>query len=124
MKTLGLCLCVLGLVFITGCESHLKYGENLRKITINSDPEGALVYQINPVTGERIFLGTTPLKEQTVLVPVHLLSLDRATSEYAARSRLEMVQVAIEKEGYKPYASNLATSKEETVKHTVTLERE
>jgi hypothetical protein len=123
MKTVGICVCVIGLAFAAGCGSQLRYGQEMRKITIDSEPEGALVYQVNPVGNERIFLGTTPLKEQTVLVPVRLESLGRATSEYAAKSQLQMVQVVIEKDGYKTFVSNLATVKDETMKHPVTLER-
>jgi hypothetical protein len=123
MKTAGICMCVIGLVLAAGCESQLKYGQDLRKITIESEPEGALIYQVSPVGDERIFLGTTPLKEQTVLVPVRLESLGKMTSDYAAKSQLEMVQVVIEKDGYKTFVSNLATAKDETIKHPITLER-
>jgi len=123
MKKTGFLACVLGLVLAAGCESHLSYKQELRKITIESEPEGALVYQVNPVGAERIFLGTTPLKEQTVLVPVKLWSLDRATSENAAKSQLDMVHVVIEKEGFVPFVSNLATMEDETMRHDITLER-
>ena len=123
MKVACVCATLMALFMVTGCESELRYTRQLRKVTIETEPEGALVYQINPVTDERIFLGTTPLKEQTVFVPVDIASLGPQTSEYAARSQLEMVQVVVEKEGYKTFMSNLATKRAETARHRIYLER-
>ena len=123
MKTAGICICVLGVLIGAGCESQLRYAREARKITIESEPAGALVYQVNPVAeDERIFLGTTPLEQQTVLVPIRVESLGKTTSKYAAESQVGMIRVVIEKDGYAPFTSNLATKKEETMRHTVTLE--
>jgi hypothetical protein len=123
MKTAGIWMCVLGALFVSGCGSELQYGQEQRKITIESEPQGGLVYQINPVADkERIFLGTTPLVEQTVLVPVRVSGLGN-TSKYAAESQVEMVRIIIEKEGYVTFVSNLATKSDETMRHDVTLER-
>lgn len=123
MKTAAVLACVIAALLASGCTSTLRYAQEVRKITIESDPEGALVYQINPVNeNERIFLGTTPLKEQTVLVPTRLQDLGEM-SNYAAKSQLQMVHVIIEKEGYTTFQSNLATMKDETMRHNVTLER-
>jgi hypothetical protein len=123
MKTATVCACVIAALLASGCTSTLRYSQEVRKITIESDPEGAWVYQINPVNeSERIFLGTTPLKEQTVLVPTRLQDLGEK-SIYAAKSQLQMVRVTIEKDGYKPFESSLATMKDETMRHDVTLER-
>lgn len=122
MRTAVVCLCLTAALF-AGCTSSLRYAQQLRKITIESDPEGAVVYQINPVNeNERIFLGTTPLKDQTVLVPVRLEDLG-ALSTYAAKSQLEMVHVIVEKDGYRPFETNLATMKDEVMRHDLTLER-
>ncbi len=124
MKTVGICMCLIGLVFASGCASQLRYGQEMRKITIDSEPEGALVYQVNPESNDRIFLGTTPLRDQTVLVPVRIYTLGQSTSEYAARTQLGMVQVVIEKDGFRTFVSNLATAKDETIRHDVTMERQ
>jgi hypothetical protein len=115
--------CIALVLAVGGCNSQLRYAQQLRKITINSDPQGALVYQVNPVNeNEKIFLGTTPLKEQTVLVPTRVEDLGTMSS-YAAKSSLDMVRVVIEKEGCVPFVSNLATMKDETMRHDVTLEK-
>jgi hypothetical protein len=122
MKTFALWMCVGAVLLASGCTSSLKYSQQLRKVTITSDPEGALVYQLNPSNeSERIFLGTTPLKEQTVLVPTKVDDYG-TTSSYAAKSQLEMVRVVLEKDGYKPFNSNLSTAKDETMRHDCTLE--
>jgi hypothetical protein len=123
MKTAFVWMCVIAALLVSGCSSKLQYAQEVRKITIDSEPEGGLVYQINPVAdNERIFLGTTPLKEQTVLVPVRVED-SGGTSSYYAKSQLDMVRVIIEKDGYKTFVSNLATTKDETMRHDVTLER-
>jgi hypothetical protein len=124
MKTAGIWMCVFGALLVGGCGSSLQYAQEQRKITIESEPEGGLVYQINPIAeNEKIFLGTTPLVEQTVLVPVKVDGLGN-TSKYAAESQVEMVRVIIEKNGYVTFISNLATKKDETMRHDVTLERQ
>jgi hypothetical protein len=123
MKTATVCACIIAALLVSGCASTLQFARDTRKITIESDPEGALVYQLNPVNeSERIFLGTTPLKEQTVQVPTRVKDLG-AMSSYAAESQLQMVHVMIEKDGYRTFESNLSTMKDETVRHDVTLER-
>jgi hypothetical protein len=122
MKT-AVWICVAAMLLVAGCASKLEFKQETRKITIDSDPEGALVYQINPVNeNERIFLGTTPLKAQTVLVPTRVEDLG-TTSRYAADSQLEMIRVVVEKEGYKTFISNLSTAKDETLRHDLTLEK-
>ncbi|HSV26523.1 MAG TPA: hypothetical protein VLH60_01410, partial [Sedimentisphaerales bacterium] len=80
MKAACVCACLMALFMATGCGSELRYTRQIRRITIETEPEGALIYQINPVTEERIFLGTTPLREQTVFVPVGIASLGTQTS--------------------------------------------
>lgn len=124
MKTAAIWACIITMLFACGCTSTLRYHQETRKVTIDSDPEGALVYQINPVNGtEKIFLGTTPLKEQTVLVPTRVEDLG-TSSKYAADVQLDMAWVVIEKEGYKPLSTHLATDKEEVKRYDLNLERQ
>jgi hypothetical protein len=123
MKTAAIWACVITVLFACGCTSTLRYHQETRKVTIDSEPQGALVYQINPVNeNEKIFLGTTPLKEQTVLVPTRVEDLG-TTSKYAADVQLGMAWVVIEKDGYKPFVTHLATDKEDTKRYDLTLER-
>ena len=124
MKNAGICMIALAAILATGCNSQLNYSQEMRKITIESAPPGALVYQMHPVTDEKIFLGTTPLEKQTVLVPTGVTSLGRNTSRYAAQSQIGMVRVVIEKDGYVPFVSNLATDREDILRHDVVLERQ
>ncbi len=122
MRKTILILCLSAVTLVLGCRSGPEYHISRRKISIDTNPSGAKVYQVGPLSGEELFLGTTPLREQSVAV---LESVEGGASERGVESiisQLEMVRVRIKRDGFKKYESSLWTLDDETVKHTVNLE--
>src|SRR5687768_10613535 len=67
----GAVVAVLLLVVSSGCankQQKVNYDIEMRKISLDTQPSGAKVYQLGTMDGSRTFLGTTPIKEQTVAV--------------------------------------------------------
>ena len=128
VRTCAACgFAVLLLVVFSGCankQQKLKYDIEMRKISLDTQPSGAKVYQIGAMDGSRTFLGTTPIKEQTVAVTTgaHFKRISPAQMQSIASS-VEMVRVAVEKTGYETYQGNLSTQRGGKVAdHTITLE--
>jgi hypothetical protein len=118
-------LIVLSLAsFSTACASHHgEYRFDQRHTTIETDPPGARVYQIAPVSDKFIDLGTTPIRDQPVMVLLGATNVDdpatRLPELYAQHG---IVRVRIEKPGYVTYIGNLTTGEKETIPHKITLE--
>jgi hypothetical protein len=118
---------VLLLLVSSGCASHqqkLKYDVEMRKISVDTQPTGAKVYQIGSMDGSRTFLGTTPIKAQSVVVTTGA-SFKRISPAQMQNivSHVEMVQIVVEKPGYQTYQGNLSTKREGKVAdHTIKLE--
>jgi len=121
MQKTVLILCLSAVTLLVGCHSGPEYRFARRKISIDTEPAGARVYQIGPLTGQSLFLGTTPLRQQSVAVLTYVNKTSQRGVEKIT-SQMEMARVRIEKEGFKDYESNLWTSEKETVKHLINLE--
>ena len=62
---------ICAMVLVSGCtmfNSPSKYQIDQRTISIDSEPSGANVYLVNPITDKETLLGTTPLTRQPVPV--------------------------------------------------------
>jgi hypothetical protein len=118
---------VLALATIAGCSSNqrmrMNYKFDIRKVTIETEPAGAVVTQVGAMDGARTVLGTTPIREQSVAVTTGAKFKGISPGE-AQRiiSQLEMVHVRIEKPGYQPYEGNLATERGKVKAHSIKLE--
>lgn len=114
-------LCLSAVALLVGCQSGgAEYAIAQRKVSVETNPTGARLYQIVPLSKHPRLLGTTPLYDQPVDV---LVSTAKADSEnpFIAR-QLEKVRIRIVKEGFREYESDLSTSENQTAKHTVKLE--
>jgi len=100
-----------------------NYTIEKRLISIETEPSGANVWQWGPVSQKSIWLGTTPLLEQSVAVLTSVDGLGLEDMETVI-PKLDRVQVKIQKDGFKEYNGNLRTSAEEILVHEITLERE
>ena len=122
LLTVGISLLVAA---SAGCQPELKHKFSRRAVSIETEPSGARVSQVEFATKQKLFLGTTPILNQTVLVLTDTrgYSHDPVTVNIAA-SEQDMVRVIIEKDGYKPYESRLYTKENEVVTHKITLERD
>jgi hypothetical protein len=112
---------------VTGCStfnSPSKYAIETRIISIDSDPSGANVYQINPITDEKTLLGTTPLTKQPVPVITGIKQTPRWTDIDKVYTAINQARVVIMKPGYKPYIANFDTDPNKTTFHKVTLTKE
>ena len=122
LLTVGISLLVAA---SAGCQPELKHKFSRRAVSIETEPSGARVSQVEFATRERLFLGTTPILNQTVLVLTNTTgsSHDPVAVNFAAAEQ-DMVRVIIEKDGYKPYESRLYTKEDEVVVHKITLEKD
>ena len=125
----GCAVSVVAVVLVgvsSGCankQQKVNYDIEMRKISLDTQPTGAKVYQIGTMDGSRTFLGTTPIKEQTVAVTTgaSFKRISPAQMQDIA-AHVEMVQVIVEKPGYQTYQGNLATKPNAVADHTITLE--
>lgn len=109
-----------------GCSSNpkLKFSLQQRRVSITTDPPGAVVTQINPLDESQTPLGTTPLND----IPVIILKNIRSTKNYPISeiqrllSHVGNVVIKIEKPGYEPSQHILRTEKDETIVHSITLQ--
>ena len=120
-----------GLILIAiiggGCGSHsstsANYQFDIRKISIETEPPGATVFQVGTMDGTRTLLGTTPIKEQSVAVTTGAKFKHVSPGEMQRIiSQVEMVRVTIEKPGYQTYQGNLATQHGQVKSHSIKLE--
>jgi hypothetical protein len=117
----------LALVAIAGCSSdqrtRMNYKFDIRKVTIETDPPGAVVTQIGVMDGARTVLGTTPVRDQSVAVTTGATFKGVSPGQMQQIiSQVEMVHVRIEKPGYQPYEGNLATERGKVKAHSIKLE--
>lgn len=109
---------------LTGCNSSIKYSLGSRKISIVTEPPGASVYQIGPISGKDIFLGTTPIYEQPVSVIESAKGKSSPQGIETLLTRMNVARLRIEKDGYKQITTNLSTDKDETKTLTIKLEED
>jgi len=120
MKKLVILILLLTLIALTGCQSS-PYTFEARKISIDTNPPGARVYQLNSAFRNETFLGTTPIKDQPVSILVGVKGKVTPTNMDWYTSQKTMLNVRIEKPGYQTYEGNLATDMEKTLKHEIPL---
>ena len=110
-------------VVTAGCKSDFSYSVDTMQVSLETEPEGARVYQIAPFSSSRVFMGTTPFEDLTVTV---LTKLEFRNLSMAAAgdlmTKLGKVEVSIEKAGYQSFRGHLSTGKEKPVSHRVILD--
>lgn len=106
------------------CAHHVAYTYEGRHTSIDTDPPGARVYQLAPGTGERIDLGTTPIRDQPVMVITGANVGPHTQDIPALYAQHEIVRVEISKPGYRTYYGNLTTGPKETITHKIILEKQ
>ena len=111
---------------LCGCSSGPKFSFDIetRRVTILTDPEGATVTQINPVGAPSSKLGTSPLRDRSVMIVSRITkakNLSYGTTK-ALMEQVGNVVVRIEKDGYETYNGTLKTDPKETIKHSIALQ--
>ena len=109
-----------------GCQSSpepAKFRLQQRRITLKTQPEGARVWHLAPPTGDLVNLGMTPLIDQPVMVVTKLkVTVADPAHIGAVMSELNAARLRIEKEGFKTHEIMIATTPDQTVERTITLE--
>jgi hypothetical protein len=94
-----------------------------RRISIDTTPSKANVYQADIFNNnQKIWLGTTPLENQTVYVLTGVKGKTSRVNAYSSAAAMNMVLVFIEKEGYKPCWKRLAVEENKTLEYKIELE--
>ncbi len=122
-------ICGFGMLMVLalGCNQNPKWNFNIdtRRITIETEPAGANVTQINFQGTPPTNLGTTPLENTPVVVITKLKkakNLSYSQVEDLMR-RVGTVFVRIEKPGYQTYSAPLSTEAGRTVSYKIILEK-
>lgn len=123
MKNAVILLLLLVLVVLSGCSMEPKYSFEIRKISIDTTPAGAKVYQQNSAYRNETFLGTTPIREQPVSILIGVKGKISPTVMDWMASQITMINVRIEKTGYQDYEGNLPTDTSKTTMHKIPLEK-
>jgi hypothetical protein len=126
-KTLFIIAIAVGLLIVSGCQSKPsgKLSIGNRKITIITEPAGAVVKQINILGQPSTQLGVSPIMDQPVVVITQITRMKNmpfTETQQLMKAAGGNVMVRIEKDGYHTYNGVLATKKGETVTHNVTLQ--
>ena len=117
---------ILFLALCAGCasqEQQTHYKMAGRLITVHTLPEGAHVYQLAPVTGERVDLGMTPLINQPVLVMTEADAHGSPGELASMFAQGGMCRLHIEKPGYQSWDGSLATDPKQSAERMIQLER-
>lgn len=122
MKNAGIFILLSMLVLLSGCIGRTKFSFENRRVTIETTPSGAKVYQVNSIDKNEIFLGTTPIREQPVRVLTEVRGKLSSTAVDWMTSQIQMLNVRIEKTGYVSYEGNLATDPGKTINHKLSLD--
>ncbi len=126
MKRFGL-LCGL-VVFISlafGCNPahYANFRSERRLITIETEPSGAEVFELNFENMPIKRLGTTPLVNCPVLVVTAVMKMKNIPAPKAQQilQRVGCIAVRIEKRGYLAYTAVLTTEHGQTIAHKIKL---
>ena len=122
MKNAVIFILLSVLVVLSGCIGRTKFSFQNRRVTIETTPAGARVYQVNSIDKNEIFLGTTPIREQPVRVLTDVRGKLSSTAVDWMTSQKQMLNVRIEKTGYVSYEGNLATDPVKTTVHKISLD--
>lgn len=125
MKTALMMVTILALV-LGGCSSNSKCNFDIatRRVTIVTEPEGAVVTQINPFHQSSTSLGLTPIEDRSVMIVSQITRMKNMPYHDTKKlmEQVDNVVVQIEKEGYETYRGTLRTDPKETVVHTIKLQ--
>jgi len=121
MKNAAIPTLLIVLIVLSGCSMRPKYSFEIRKVSIETQPSGAKVYQLNSAYRNETFLGTTPIRNQPVSVMTKVRGKVNSTVMDWMASQVEMLNVRIEKSGYENYEGNLATEAGKTTPHSIPL---
>src|SRR5215218_8773506 len=114
-------------VMSIGCSSSTtstKFKMAGRLITLHTLPEGARVYQLAPMSGERVDLGMTPLINQPVVVMTQAGVHGVSPAEVSRlMTQMNAARLHIEKAGYQPWDGSIYTDPKQAVERTIALER-
>jgi len=120
MKNAWILTVLVTLVFTSGCFGP-RFSFEIRKVTIETTPPGAKVYQVNSVDGNETFLGTTPVKEQPIRVLSDVKGRLTSASVDWMTSQIQMLNIRIVKTGYEEHKGNLPSLPGKTTTHKITL---
>jgi hypothetical protein len=110
---------------LVGCQSNEKtqWSQESRMISLDTQPQGAHVWQIAMPSGSRVDLGMTPIINQHVMVMTKYHgSFDDMASAQNTMSSLNLVRLRIEKAGYQPYDVTMSPLPNQVEQRKVTLE--
>ena len=121
MKNAAIPTLLIVLIVLSGCSRGPKYSFEIRKVSIETQPAGAKVYQLNSAYRNETYLGVTPVRNQPVSVLTQVKGKVNSTVMDWMASQVEMLNVRIEKEGYQNYEGNLATEPGKTTTHSIPM---
>lgn len=116
---------VIGAMGLVGCESSqdVSWSQESRTISVDTQPQGARVWQMTAPSGSRVDLGMTPIQNQQVLVlSKYHGTFTNMQSAQETMSSLNLVRLHIEKAGYQPYDLTLSPMPGELAHRSVVLE--
>jgi len=92
-------------------------------ISLDTQPQGAHVWQIAAPSGSRVDLGMTPIVDQHVMVMTkyHGSFTDMASAQNTMSS-LNLVRLRIEKPGFQPYDLTMSPMPNQAAHRNVVLE--
>lgn len=122
MKNAGMLILLVVAIAGGGCSFGPRFSFENRRVTIETVPAGARVYQVNSIDKNEIFLGTTPIREQPVRVLTEVRGKLSSTAVDWMTSQIQMLNVRVEKTGYVSYEGNLATDPGKTISHKLSLD--
>lgn len=104
---------------VSGCSNLSKPKGSFdlapRRITIHTEPEGALVTQLRPLGQSSTKLGSTPIDDLTVTVMTNMKYSNmpfNETQELLKHANNAVVKIT--KDGYEPYIATISTKDNET----------
>lgn len=121
MKNTAIIILLAVTVALSGCYRGPRFFFENRKVSIDTIPSGARVYQVNSTTKSDTFIGTTPIREQPVRVLSEVRGKVSSTVADWMTSQIQMLNVRIEKTGFENYEGNLATDPVKTIQHKIPL---
>jgi hypothetical protein len=112
-------------LILVGCQSNpnTRWSQESRVISLDTQPQGAHVWQIAAPSGSRVDLGMTPIIDQQVAVMTkyHGSFTDMASAQNTMSS-LNLVRLRIEKAGYQPYDLTMSPLPNRVERRQVILE--
>ncbi len=108
---------------LTACSAAPRVTLEPRTVSVFTDPPGAEVYRLGPLSDEKLLLGTSPVVEQTVDVLTRYRG--RLISEDAFErmsARVGKVHLVIEKPGYRTHQQVLSLAADESKQYRAELE--